>query len=239
MMKTSAGNVRNFIVTGATQGLGLAIARELARTPGHRVVLAVRDVERGRAVARSLGANTEARRLDLSSLADVARFVATWGGELAGLVNNAGVQNATGTRWSAEGFEETFAVNHLGALALTSGLLPRLAGAGRVLFIGSGTHNPRHLVGRLLGYRGARFTTVAAAPAIPRSAAWSSTRAWHYLRPNERNSPLNEHSPICLSPGSPARRLHGSHPGDRAPGRHGPHPLGYHDVPRARRTPHR
>lgn len=56
--------------------------------------------------SRSLGA--EAVALDLSSLADVDRFVATWRGALAGLVNNAGLQITNATRFTQDGYEETF-----------------------------------------------------------------------------------------------------------------------------------
>lgn len=149
------------IVTGATQGLGLAIARSLAAVPGGRVVLAVRDAARGESVARALGGRAEVRRLDCASLADVRRFVAEWEGPLDGLVNNAGLQQVAGTQRSAEGWEETIAVNHLAATALTVGLLPHLAG-GRVLFIGSGTHNPQNRTATVFGFRGARFTSVDA-----------------------------------------------------------------------------
>ncbi|MFM7737016.1 MAG: SDR family NAD(P)-dependent oxidoreductase [Alphaproteobacteria bacterium] len=149
------------IVTGATQGLGLAIARALAALPDHRVVLAVRDPVRGEDVARSLGGRAEVRRLDCASLADVRRFVAEWTGSLDGLVNNAGVQHVAGTRLTPDGWEETIAVNHLAATALTAGLLPRLAG-GRVVFIGSGTHNPDNRTATVFGFRGARFTSVPA-----------------------------------------------------------------------------
>jgi protochlorophyllide reductase len=153
--------VKSFIVTGATRGLGRATARALARNPDHRVVLAVRDPARGAAVAAEIGAGAEVRRLDLTSLGDVRRFVKEWDGAIAGLVNNAGVQITSGTRRTADGYEETFAVNHLAALALAVGLQPCLLGGG-VLFIGSGTHNPEHRTATMFGFRGARFTSIEA-----------------------------------------------------------------------------
>lgn len=153
--------MKTTIVTGATQGLGLAIARVLAGLPDHRVVLAVRDVGRGEEVARGLGGRTVVRRLDCASLADVRRFVAETDGPLHGLVNNAGLQQVAGTRRSADGWEETLAVNHLAATALTVGLLPQLD-QGRVLFIGSGTHNPDNRTATIFGFRGARFTSIDA-----------------------------------------------------------------------------
>lgn len=149
------------IVTGATQGLGLAIARALAALPEQRIVLAVRDVARGESIARELGGRARVRRLDCASLVDVRRFVAEWEGPLDGLVNNAGLQQVAGTQRSADGWEETVAVNHLAATALAVGLLPHLAG-GRVLFIGSGTHNPGNRTATVFGFRGARFDSVAA-----------------------------------------------------------------------------
>jgi len=152
---------KSFIVTGATQGLGLATAKALARVRDHRVVLAVRDVARGQAVAAAIGDNVEVLRLDLAALADVKRFISPWQGPIAGLVNNAGVQITDGTRRTVDGYEETIAVNHLAAFSLTLGLLPHLAG-GRVLFIGSGTHNPKNRTATMFGFRGAQFTSVAA-----------------------------------------------------------------------------
>jgi len=153
--------MKSFVVTGATQGLGLATAQALARTPDHRVVLAVRDEARGKAAAATMGDNVDVRFLDLSSLSDVKRFVAAWQDPLAGLINNAGVQITDGTRLTRDGYEETIAVNHLAALSLTLGLLPHLVG-GRVLFIGSGTHNPNNRMATMFGFRGARFTTIDA-----------------------------------------------------------------------------
>jgi NAD(P)-dependent dehydrogenase (short-subunit alcohol dehydrogenase family) len=151
---------RTFIVTGATQGLGRTTAQALAAIAGHRVVLAVRDVVRGAAVASAIGGDTEVRALNLSSLRSVREFCASWEGPLAGLVNNAGVQLTDGTHRTADGLEETIAVNHLAALALTRGLLPHLAG-GRVLFIGSGTHNPNNRTATMFGFRGARLSDIA------------------------------------------------------------------------------
>lgn len=150
---------KTYVVTGATRGLGLSIATQLAALKDTQVVLAVRDLNAGQALAKALGPHVEARALDVGSLADVARFTREWRGPLAGLVNNAGLQQTDSTRFTAEGLEETMAVNYLGAFALTRGLLPFLEG-GRVLFIGSGTHNPENRSATRFGFRGARFTSI-------------------------------------------------------------------------------
>jgi NAD(P)-dependent dehydrogenase (short-subunit alcohol dehydrogenase family) len=153
--------MKPYLVTGATQGLGMSIATALAKA-GHRVVLAVRDEAKGQSLAKALGPTVEVRRVDLSSLDDVEALIASWKEPLAGLVNNAGLQQTDRLHQSRDGFEESFAVNHLAAFRLTQGLLPHLAGGGRVIFIGSGTANPENRTATRFGFRGARFTSIEA-----------------------------------------------------------------------------
>ena len=127
---------RTAVVTGATSGLGLVTARELAAAGAH-VVLAVRDAERGAAVAAGLPGRVEVRRLDLADLASVRRFADEWSGPLDVLVNNAGIMMVPAGR-TADGFELQFGTNHLGHFALTNLLLPHLT--DRVVTVASGAH---------------------------------------------------------------------------------------------------
>lgn len=150
---------RRAVVTGATSGLGLVTARELARA-GAEVVLAVRDLDRGTELAGRLrhdltsGATGPGRRvpgelgvrdLDLADLASVRGFAAGWDGPLHLLVNNAGVM-AIPRQVSPDGFELQLATNHLGPFALTGLLLPALrAGStpsarSRVVTVSSTVH---------------------------------------------------------------------------------------------------
>lgn len=157
--------MRTFIITGATSGLGLAIAKSLALKPKTRVVLAVRDINRGKSIAATIGHNAEVVELDLISLDNIDVFVSSWAERITGVINNAGIQIVNETRFTKNnGFEETFAVNHMAALKLTIGMLPFLDG-GRVLFIGSGTHNPNNKAATMFGFRGARFTSIKACAA--------------------------------------------------------------------------
>jgi NAD(P)-dependent dehydrogenase (short-subunit alcohol dehydrogenase family) len=152
--------MRTYIITGATGSLGRATATCLAQEPETRVILAVRNTERGQRVAAEIGHDVEVTELDLSSFDSIDAFISSWQGNIAGLINNAGIQIVNETRFTQpEHFEETFAVNHLAALKLTMGLLPFLEG-GRVLFIGSGTHNPKNKAATIFGFRGARFTSI-------------------------------------------------------------------------------
>jgi NAD(P)-dependent dehydrogenase (short-subunit alcohol dehydrogenase family) len=115
---------RTAVVTGATSGLGLETARALA-AKGARVVLAVRDVARGEAVAAELTGSVEVRRLDLTDLESVRGFAAGWDGALDVLVNNAGIMMVP-AGVTVDGFELQFGTNHLGHFALTNLLLPHV-----------------------------------------------------------------------------------------------------------------
>ena len=120
---------RIIVVTGATSGIGLITARELARA-GATVVLACRNVEKAEQVAQQIrlaaaGARVETIPLDLSSLASVERCADGLHERLDHidvLVNNAGVM-APPLRRTEDGFELQFGTNHLGHFALTGQVL--------------------------------------------------------------------------------------------------------------------
>ncbi|TMM15069.1 MAG: SDR family NAD(P)-dependent oxidoreductase [Actinobacteria bacterium] len=127
---------RTVVVTGANSGIGRAAARALAGAGAH-VVLAVRDLDKGRAAAAAMPGQTEVRQLDLASLASVRTFAAGWEGDLHLLINNAGVMAPPLTRTS-EGFELQFGTNHLGHFALTNLLLDHVV--DRVVTVSSSGH---------------------------------------------------------------------------------------------------
>ena len=122
---------RTFLVTGANSGIGRALVEALAARAA-RVVLAARSAERTAPVleavrARYPQAAASFLQVDLADLGSVreaaGRFLA--GGQgLDVLVNNAGVAGTFGL--SKDGFDLTYATNHLGPFLLTSLLLPRL-----------------------------------------------------------------------------------------------------------------
>jgi NAD(P)-dependent dehydrogenase (short-subunit alcohol dehydrogenase family) len=127
---------RTAIITGSNSGIGRAAAKALA-AKGARVVLAVRDTDKGDTAAATMTGVTEVRKLDLSSLESVRAFAAGWNEPIDLLINNAGVMIPPLSR-TTEGFELQFGTNHLGHFALTNLLLEHVT--GRVVTVSSGAH---------------------------------------------------------------------------------------------------
>jgi len=83
--------------------------------------------------------------LDLESLQSVREFKEHFGKtntKISTLINNAGLQNVDKTKYTKEGFEQTFGVNHLAPFYLTLLLIPYLAEDASITFTASGTHDP-------------------------------------------------------------------------------------------------
>ena len=136
------------LITGASSGLGSETARALI-SAGATVILAVRDLSRGEALARTLrashpGGQVHLLELDLASLTSVQRaakqVLDRWT-HLEILINNAGVM-ATPSGRTRDGFETQFGTNHLGHALLTMLLLPalRAAAPARVVVLSSSGH---------------------------------------------------------------------------------------------------
>jgi NAD(P)-dependent dehydrogenase (short-subunit alcohol dehydrogenase family) len=127
---------RTVVVTGANSGIGRAAARALAAKDA-RVVLAVRDLEKGRSASAAMTGDIEVRRLDLADLSSIRAFAEDITEPVDVLINNAGVMIPPLSR-TADGFELQFGTNHLGHFALTNLLLPRIR--ERVVTVSSTGH---------------------------------------------------------------------------------------------------
>ncbi len=142
------------LVTGANQGIGLQIARELA-DHGLTVLVGSRDLDRGEVAARDIGAGAHAIRLDVTdaaSIAAAAERIRSEFGRLDVLMNNAGISRPSSdqpfeqamktnllTDAPVEAVRTLFETNVFGVIAVTQALLPLLreAPAGRIVITGS------------------------------------------------------------------------------------------------------
>jgi len=139
---------KTILITGASSGIGRATAVDLARR-GTRLLLQGRTPARCQEALDEIrqaasGAPPELLEADLASLDEVrglARDVAARTDHLDMLLNNAGL-TLTSRQQTPDGFEKTFAVNHLAPFLLTGLLLPLLrnADAARIVNVASGAH---------------------------------------------------------------------------------------------------
>jgi NAD(P)-dependent dehydrogenase (short-subunit alcohol dehydrogenase family) len=126
---------KTVIVTGANSGLGEVTARELARV-GAKVILAVRNTDKGDTAKAGMTGDVEVRKLDLQDLSSVRAF-ADGVDAVDVLVNNAGIMAVPLAR-TVDGFESQIGTNHLGHFALTNLLLPKIT--DRVVSVSSMAH---------------------------------------------------------------------------------------------------
>ena len=145
------------LVTGANQGIGLQIARDLV-AHGFTVLIGSRNFERGEAAAKEVGPDAIALQLDVTdqaSIAAAAERVRKELGRLDVLINNAAISNtrrrpgmsveefSKTTRPSTVALDElraVFETNVFGVVAVTQALLPllRAAPAARIVNVSSG-----------------------------------------------------------------------------------------------------
>jgi NAD(P)-dependent dehydrogenase (short-subunit alcohol dehydrogenase family) len=147
MLRDTNGNSpvdrRVSLVTGGTEGIGRAVAVELARN-GDRVLFIGRDRDRAAETLASLrsagpGADHVFIRVDLSLLAETARAaeeVARHTSRLDAAVFCAGILS-TIPEWTSEGLERNFVLNYLSRYLMVRRLLPELTAArnGRVVLV--------------------------------------------------------------------------------------------------------
>ena len=200
------------IVTGANTGLGFETARMLAER-GAAVVLAVRDVKKGKQAAARIAGDVSVQTLDLTSLESIRSAAA----ELRAahpridlLINNAGVMY-TPKRTTADGFELQFGTNHLGHFALTGLLMDQLlpVPGSRVVTVSSVGHRIRaaihfddlqweHSYNRIGAYGQAKLANLMFTYELQRRLAPHGTTVAVAAHPGVSNTELMRNSPAAL-----------------------------------------
>lgn len=150
-MRTDLGVPRaanTLVMTGGTSGFGRRAVEHLLRTrPDWRVILLVRDPHRADGLIAQAGHRVHLVEADLASLEsvdhacdEVIRLLGRDGFQALSL--NAGIQGVGADSVSHDGYELTFAVNHLAHYAIADRLLPHLVPRGRAVITGSEVHDP-------------------------------------------------------------------------------------------------
>jgi NAD(P)-dependent dehydrogenase (short-subunit alcohol dehydrogenase family) len=145
------------LITGATRGIGRAVAVRLAARPGFQVLVAGRDPARCAEVAAAIGPNARPVPLDVTD--QTADMVLRELPALDVLINNAGISGTVlppSTSDVAEA-ERVFATNYFGVLRVTNAVLPllRRSPAGRIVNVSSSVgsltrmSDPAHYFARL------------------------------------------------------------------------------------------
>ncbi len=153
------------VVTGASSGIGRAVARRLV-TDGYVVIAAARRQERLDELAAQIGCRT--LRCDVTNPDDVTRLARSAGERVTLLVNNAG--GALGLEPVAQAdlgaYRTMFETNVLGTVAVTKALLPALiaSGAGTIITVTSTAGQVAYEGGG--GYNAAKFAEVAISDAL-------------------------------------------------------------------------
>ena len=139
---------KTYIVTGANSSVGLATTRQLVSQGAH-VIMACRRVDAAQEEAHKLigmKGSVEVMKVDLGDLASVRNFVDAFTAKydkLDALVNNAGLATfGREPKWTKDGFEMMFGVNHLGHFLLTELLLDILkkSAPSRIVCLSSIAH---------------------------------------------------------------------------------------------------
>ena len=147
---------RTALVTGATRGIGVEIARQLAAA-GQTVYLGARDLLRGEQIAAQIAGDARAVQLDVTdadSVAAAALQIEKHSGRLDVLVNNAAINTDLGPDGvrapqsvTADQLRATFDTNVVGLVAITNAVLPMLrrSPSGRIVNLSSGIASLTHM----------------------------------------------------------------------------------------------
>lgn len=158
-------NEKAYIITGPTSGIGYETALELAKYG--TVILVGRNPEKLKQLEDVIHVNGQKALSvvcdisDINSVRRAAEQIIALQLPYAGLLNNAGIMPTKATK-NAQGWDMTYATNHLGAFALTENLIPHLPDGANVVFIASAIEDPERKPAKIMGMKGGRYISAEA-----------------------------------------------------------------------------
>jgi NAD(P)-dependent dehydrogenase (short-subunit alcohol dehydrogenase family) len=168
-MNSTAGTpppAKAWVITGPTSGIGRRAALELAQHG--TVVLVGRDPGRLTEVETQIRAQAGGHAVsvvgdfsDITSARRAAAQIADLDLPIAGVLNNAGIMPVTPAK-TAQGWDLTFATDHLGPFAFTEALIPHLRDGANIVFTCSGVEDPERKPAVSAGFRGGRYISAEA-----------------------------------------------------------------------------
>lgn len=142
---------KTLLITGANSGLGLECIKTVIRAKeGWRIIIASRNIKKSEAVIQSIKAEYPDQQirvihLDLGSLESVRFFVDEFRKDnhepIDALICNSGIIDREANKVSKDGYDMTFAVNHLGHFLLTNLLINHLSERAKIVVVSSNMHN--------------------------------------------------------------------------------------------------
>jgi NAD(P)-dependent dehydrogenase (short-subunit alcohol dehydrogenase family) len=157
--------MKAYIITGPTSGIGYATALELAKHG--TVVLVGRNKDKLAFVQKKIEATGQQAIpivcdiSDMISVKKATQQVISLELPIAGLLNNAGIMPSKPSK-TVQGWDSTFATNHLGPFALTEQLAPHLADVANVVFVASAIEDPERRPAKIMGMKGGRYISAEA-----------------------------------------------------------------------------
>jgi NAD(P)-dependent dehydrogenase (short-subunit alcohol dehydrogenase family) len=150
-MNSENNSLKNIIITGCSNGLGLETVKKIAKKfINFRIIMACRNLSKANSVKEEIvkeshNNNLVVMEIDTSSLESVKNFVTNYKnssyGKIYALVCNAGIGGHS-IGLSKEGFDIIFATNHLGHFLLVNSLIPQMEENGRIIIVSSDMHDP-------------------------------------------------------------------------------------------------
>jgi NAD(P)-dependent dehydrogenase (short-subunit alcohol dehydrogenase family) len=133
--------MKTVVMTGGTAGFGAVAAKRISNTPNTKLIVGARD---------NKNSSIDILPLDLACLSSVRFFVQSLTKKLDGtkidsLIMNAGAQFGTTKHRTGDGFESTFAINHLAHYLLLRLLTPNLAKNATIVITTSDVHDPKQV----------------------------------------------------------------------------------------------